>query len=307
MIVVAGDALVDLIVRADGSITAVPGGGPYNSARAVGRLGMPVSWIGGLSSDRFGRDLEAGLTGAGVDLAMAQRTELPTTLALAEIGADGAASYRFYTDATSAPAVLPEPLAAGLPVDTDAVLTGTLGFVLEPMATTLEGMVAALSPDVLLMIDPNCRPSITRDPDAFRARLTRVLARTDVVKVSTEDLEFLLPGASVNAAVAWVQAIGPRVVLVTDGAAPVRVVVDGVEHAVAAPQVEVVDTIGAGDTFGGAFLACLVQGGGWRHSAGDPDAVVRAARFAVRASAFVCQRAGANPPTLAELGGWPPA
>ena len=307
MIVVAGDALVDLIVRADGSITAVPGGGPYNSARAVGRLGMPVSWIGGLSSDRFGRDLEAGLTGAGVDLAMAQRTELPTTLALAEIGADGAASYRFYTDATSAPAVLPEPLAAGLPVDTDAVLTGTLGFVLEPMATTLEGMVAALSPDVLLMIDPNCRPSITREPDAFRARLTRVLARTDVVKVSTEDLEFLLPGASVNAAVAWVQAIGPRVVLVTDGAAPVRVVVDGVEHAVAAPQVEVVDTIGAGDTFGGAFLACLVQGGGWRHSAGDPDAVVRAARFAVRASAFVCQRAGANPPTLAELGGWPPA
>ena len=83
MIVVAGDALVDLIVRADGSITAVPGGGPYNSARAAGRLGMPVSWIGGLSSDRFGRDLEAGLSSAGVDLSMAQRTELPTTLALA--------------------------------------------------------------------------------------------------------------------------------------------------------------------------------------------------------------------------------
>ncbi len=305
MIVVAGDALVDLIVRADGSITAVPGGGPYNSARAIGRLGMPVSWIGGLSSDRFGRDLEAGLAGAGVDLSMAQRTELPTTLALAEIGVDGAASYRFYTDATSAPSVHPEPLAAGLPADTEAVLTGTLGFVLEPMATTLEGLVAALPPDLPLMVDPNCRPSITRDPDAFRARLTRVLARTDVVKVSTEDLAFLLPGASVNAAIAWVQAVGPRVVLVTDGAAPVRVVVDGVEHAVAAPQVEVVDTIGAGDTFGGAFLACLVQGGGGRHSAGDPDAVLRAARFAVRASAFVCERAGANPPTLAELGGWP--
>lgn len=305
MIVVAGDALVDLIVRADGSITAVPGGGPYNSARAIGRLGVPVSWIGGLSSDRFGRDLEAGLAGAGVDLSMAQRTDLPTTLALAEIGADGAASYRFYTDATSAPAVLPGPLAAGLPADTDAVLTGTLGFVLEPMATTLEGMVAALPPDVLLMIDPNCRPSITRDPDAFRARITRVLARADVVKVSTEDLAFLLPGAPVSAAIAWVQAMGPRVVLVTDGAAPVRVLVDGVEHQVPAPRVEVVDTIGAGDAFGGAFLACLVQGGGGRHVAGDADAVVRAARFAVCASAFVCQHAGANPPTLAELGGWP--
>jgi fructokinase len=307
VIVVAGDALVDLIVRADGSITAVPGGGPYNSARAIGRLGMAVSWIGGLSSDRFGQALEAGLTGAGVDLSMAQRTELPTTLALAEIGQDGAASYRFYTDATSAPAVLPGPLTRGLPTGTDAVLTGTLGFVLEPMATTLEALVAALPPDLLLMIDPNCRPSITRDPDGFRARLTRVLARADVVKVSTEDLAFLLPGSSTQAAAAWVQALGPRVVLITDGPAPVRVLIDGAEHLVPAPRVEVVDTIGAGDTFGGAFLACLVQGGGGRHSAGDPDAVLRAARFAVCASAFVCGHAGANPPTLAELGGWPAA
>jgi fructokinase len=307
VIVIAGDALVDLIVRADGSITAVPGGGPYNSARAVGRLGMPVSWIGGLSSDRFGRDLEAGLSGAGVDLSMAQRTDLPTTLALAEIGADGAASYRFYTDATSAPAVLPGPLAAGLPADTDAVLTGTLGFVLEPMGTTLEALVAALPPDLLLMIDPNCRPSITRDPAGFRARIARVLARADIVKVSTEDLEFLQPGETLVAAIGWVLALGSRVVLVTDGAAPVRVLIDGVEHQVAAPTVDVVDTIGAGDTFGGAFLACLVQGGGGRHTAGDPEAVLRAAQFAVRASAIVCGRAGANPPTLAELGGWPAA
>jgi fructokinase len=307
VIVLIGDALVDLIVRADGSITAVPGGGPYNSARAVGRLDVPVSWIGGLSTDRFGRELEAGLSGAGVDLSMAQRTDLPTTLALAEIGADGAASYRFYTDSTSAPSVHPGPLADGLPADTEALLTGTLGFVLEPMATTLEALVAALPPDLLLMIDPNCRPSITREPDAFRARMARVLARADIVKASTEDLAFLQPGEPITAAVGWVAALGPRVVLVTDGAAPVRVLIDGVEHQVAAPTVDVVDTIGAGDTFGGAFLACLVQGGARRHSVGDTAAVLRAARFAVRASAFVCERAGADPPTLDELGGWPPA
>ncbi len=307
MIVVAGDALIDLIVRADGTIAAVPGGGPYNSARALGRLRLPVSWIGGLSSDRFGRELEAGLAAAGVDLSMAQRTDLPTTLALAEIGVDGAASYRFYTDSTSAPAVLPDPLAQGLPADTEAVLTGTLGLVLEPMASTLEGMVADLRPDVLLMVDPNCRPSITRDPGAFRARMARVLARADVVKASTEDLAFLVPGEPLDAAVGWVQALGPRVLLVTDGAAPVRVLVDGAEHRVAAPSVEVVDTIGAGDTFGGAFLGCLVQGGGGRAAAGDAGAVLRAARFAVRASAVVCERAGANPPSLDELGGWPPA
>jgi fructokinase len=307
VIVVAGDALVDLIVRPDGSITAVPGGGPYNCARAVGRLEVPVAWIGGLSSDRFGRQLDAGLAGAGVDLSMAQRTDLPTTLAMAEIGDDGAASYRFYTDSTSAPAVLPGPLAGGLPPDTDAVLTGTLGLVLEPMATTLEGMVAALPGDMLLLVDPNCRPSITTDPAAFRARVGRVLARADIVKVSTEDLEFLLPGEPIPSAIGWVQSLGPRVVLVTDGPAPVRVLIDGAEHLVPAPRVDVVDTIGAGDTFGGAFLACLVHFGGGRHSAGDTDAVLRAARFAVRASALVCERAGANPPTLEELGGWPTA
>ena len=305
MIVVAGDALVDLIVRADGEIVAVPGGGPYNSARAIARLGVPVSFIGGLSSDRFGRTLEAGLADAGVELSMAQRTELPTTLALAELGADGAASYRFYTDGTSAPAVLSGPLASGPPSGTRAVLTGTLGFVLEPMATTLEAFALGLPDDVLLMVDPNCRPSITRDPDAYRARVARVLARADVVKVSTEDLLFLRPGASCAEATAWIETHGPRVVLVTDGGLPVRVRTDGVEREVVAPRVRVVDTVGAGDTFGGAFLACLVHGGGGRMSVADEPAVLRAARFAVRASAIVCERAGANPPTLAELGGWP--
>lgn len=305
MIVVAGDALVDLIVRPDGELVPVPGGGPYNSARAIARLGVPVSWIGGLSADRFGRMLEAGLAADGVSLELAQRTELPTTLALAELDADGTATYRFYADGTSAPAVLPGPLAGGLPAGTRAVLTGTLGFVLEPMATTLEGLVAALPGDVLLMVDPNCRPSITRDPDAYRARIARVLARADVVKVSTDDLAFLRPGASLAEAVTWVEACGPPVVLVTDGGRPVVVRVGGASHEVVAPRVEVVDTVGAGDTFGGAFLACLVHAGGGRGTVGDEAAVVRAARFAVRASAIVCERAGANPPTLAELGGWP--
>jgi fructokinase len=307
VIVIAGEALIDLIVRADGAISAAPGGGTYNSARAVGRLGVPVSWIGGLSSDRFGRELEAGLAEACVGLQLAQRTELPTTLALAEIGDDGAASYRFYTDGTSAPALLPAPLERGLPAGVCAVLTGSLGLVLEPMADTLERLIAGLPTDVLLMVDPNCRPSITRDPAGYRARMMRVLARADVVRLSTEDLTYLMPDESAAAGLARITGLGTRVVLLTDGPAPIRAFVAGAEHEVPAPAVEVVDTIGAGDTFGGAFLACLVQANGRRSSAGDPDAVLRATRFAARASAMVCRRAGANPPTLAELGGWPEA
>jgi fructokinase len=304
-IVVAGDALVDLIVRPGGEIIPVGGGGPFNSARAIARLGVPAAFVGGLSTDRFGRMLEEGLAGDGVDLRLAQRTDHPTTLALAELGADGSAAYRFYIEGTSAPAVLPGPLAGGLPRSTRAVLTGTLGMVLEPMATTLEGLVAALADEVLLLLDPNARPVIIPEPERWRERIVRVAARADVVKASAEDLAFLCPGSSLADAAAYVAGLGPRVVLVTDGDRPVTVLAGGRIEQVPAPPVTVVDTVGAGDTFGGAFLACLVHDGVGRDALGDGDAVLRAARFAVRASSFVCGRAGANPPTLAELGGWP--
>lgn len=305
LIVVAGDALVDLIVRPSGEIVPVGGGGPYNSVRAIARLGVPAAWIGGLSSDRFGRMLEAGLIADGVGLGLVQRTDNPTTLALAELGADGSAAYRFYIEGTSAPAVLPGALAGGLPSSTRAVLTGTLGMVLEPMATTLESMVASLADGVVLLLDPNARPVIIGDPEAWRARILRVVARTDVFKASAEDLAFLRPGSSIDAAVDWVRRHGPRVVLVTDGARPVTVFCGSRVERLPAPPVEVVDTVGAGDTFGGAFLACLVHEDVGRDGLADPEVVLRAARFAIRASSFVCGHAGANPPTLAELGGWP--
>jgi fructokinase len=307
LIVVAGEALVDLIVRPDGEIVSVAGGSPYNAVRAIARLGVAASWVGGLSSDRFGRMLENGLAGDGVGRDLVQRTDLPTTLALAELGADGSASYRFYTQATSAPAVLPGPLAGGIPASARAFLTGSLGLVLEPMASTLEAIAEVVPPDRIVMLDPNARPSITPDPDAWRARMTRIMARADIVKASTEDLEFLRPGESPEAAAAWIKAHGPAVVLVTDGSRPVRVLVGDAFELVPAPPVTVVDTVGAGDTFGGAFLACLVHEGVGPDGMGDATTILRAVRFAVRASAFVCGRAGANPPTLAELGGWPTA
>ena len=307
MIVVAGEALIDLIVRPDGQMVPVAGGAPYNTARAIGRLGVEVAWLGGLSRDHFGHVLEGGLSADGVSLALAERTDLPTTLAVAELDEGGAATYRFYVDGTSAPAVAAEALAAGLPMSTRAVHVGALGLVLEPMATTLEALVAELPGHVLLMVDPNCRPSIIRDPDGFRARIDRVLARADVVKVSTEDLAFLVPGKMADESARRMAAPGPRVVLITDGARPVRAWIDGSVCEVEAPAVIVVDTVGAGDTFGGAFLACLLAGGGGREAVADPAAVLRAVRFAVRASAMVCERPGADPPTLAQLGGWPAA
>ena len=157
---------------------------------------------------------------------------------------------------------------------------------------------------MLLLVDPNCRPSIVRDPAAYRTRMTTLLARADVVKVSVEDLAFLRPGADARGGIAWLAGLGPSAIFVTDGGDAVRVVVDGAAQALDVPRIEVVDTVGAGDTFGGAALACLVQDGITRATLGT-EAAIRAARFGVRAAAIACTRAGANPPTLAELGGWP--
>ena len=196
MIVVAGEALMDLIVAPDGSVSANPGGGPYNTARTIARLGQPVAFLGRISSDRFGTELRANLARDGVSSDGVIETDDPTTLALVELDEHGVATYQFYVDGTSAAgltdaeadAVMAAPAAAG-----NALHVGTLGLVLEPVGTTLERMVSGADTDRLVMVDPNYRPSATPDLAAFRARIDRIAGRADVVKVSDEDLRFLAP------------------------------------------------------------------------------------------------------------------
>ncbi len=292
VIVVAGEALVDVIARRDGEIDAVPGGGPFNTARAIGRLGVPVAWAGVLSHDANGRAMAEALAADGVSLDLVQRTALPTTQAFAELDDRGEARYRFMVDDTSAPSLDAVRLQASMPADLAALHVGTLGLVFEPMAGALERLVAGLPDDVLLMVDPNCRPSAIPDPDAYRARMARILARADIVKLSTADAAFL--GFDVAA----------PVVVVTDAGGPVRVRTGGEDHEVPVPHIEVIDTVGAGDTFGGAMLAWLVDAGVTRSTVADAGSVLAAVRFAVRASGIVCRRPGADPPTLEDLGGW---
>jgi fructokinase len=302
VIIVGGEALVDLVIDPTGQVAAKLGGGPFNAARAAGRLGSPVSFLGALSDDRFGRLLLAQLVDDGVDVSLVQSTEYPTTLAAAELDEYGSATYHFYLDHTSAPTVSDAVLPAG----TRIFHVGTLGMVLEPMATTMERLVATAPDDLLVLLDPNCRPRVTPDRAGYLQRLARMGLRADVVKVSTDDLEFIAPGDH-EVAVQSLLDGGATVVLHTDGGDSVRIRLADERVDVPVPRVQVADTIGAGDSFGGAFAAWWQQAELGRSDLRDVAALVAAVTAAVQVAAISCTRVGAQPPFAAELGAaWAP-
>ena len=298
-IVVGGEALIDLVPHAD-QLIAHPGGGPYNTARTLARLEQDVHYLGCLSDDGFGTTLRARLEEDGVRLDTVVPTSRPTTLALAEVDAGGGATYRFYTDGTSAPSVTPEQALAALPDDVDILHVGTLGLVMEPIASALQAVVEAVADRALVMVDPNCRPTFIADRDAYRAGLDKTLRHAHVVKVSGDDLEYLTPGLGVAEAA---RALGVPVALVTLGGDGALVVTREDEYTVAAPKITVVDTIGAGDAFGGGFLAYWARAGLRREALEDAAAVRAATTFACVVAARTCERAGASPPRYSDLDG----
>jgi fructokinase len=301
VILVGGEALIDLVMEAGDTLSAHPGGGPFNAARTIGRLEQPVSYLGRLSTDRFGNDMATILADDDVRLDAVVRTDDPTTLALAELDEQGSAKYRFYTEGTAAAGLTAEDALAVLPAHVDTVLVGTLGLVLEPMAGALEAVVERLAGDALVAVDPNCRPWVISDPEGYRRRLTRILRRSDLLKLSEEDADWLQPGAPpVDATRALIQG-GPAVAVLTRGGEGAVVVTADEDVAVEAPPVEVVDTIGAGDAFIGSFLAHWRERGLLRAALSDLDAVVESTRFAVLVAARTCERAGASPPHRGEL------
>jgi fructokinase len=302
VIVVGGEALYDLVMQgATDDLRGHPGGGPFNTARTLGRLARPVAYLGRISSDRFGRRLESLLVDDGVDLGSVVRTDDPTTLALAEVDDNGVARYRFYERGTSVPGLEPSKALEALPSEVEIVHVGTLGLALEPVATALETVVSRLADTALVMVDPNCRPSVVDDADAYRKRIRRVLANAHVVKVSEEDIEFLEPDRSAIEGVRALLECGPSVGLLTRGPNGAVVITRTAEVAVPAPRAKVVDTIGAGDAFGGGFLAWWSERGLGRDELGNIDLVVEATEFACLVAARTCSRPGASPPWRHEL------
>lgn len=301
MITVVGEALVDIIVDQSGNVTSVVGGGPLNTARTVARLGLPSRFLGGISSDAFGGRIARLLDADGVTYALGQRLPEPTTLAIASIDASGAATYRFMLEGTSAAAVTPERALAAVGDDCRAVHVGTLGLVLQPLAEASAAVVEAATEDQIVMVDPNCRPSVMSAGNPFDRILRRVLGRADLVKVSGDDLEVMYPGIDPVQAAIRLQDDCGAVVLFTDGSAAVRILTGRGVEVLDVPRVDVVDTVGAGDSFSGGFLTHWLKAGRTRSDLRDDAALAAATRFGIAVAGITCQRAGADPPFASEL------
>ncbi|MFJ8466870.1 carbohydrate kinase family protein [Streptomyces swartbergensis] len=301
MIVVAGEALIDLVPRGTGALAALQpalGGGPYNTAVALGRLGSPAAFCSRVSFDTFGEALLDRLRETGVDVSSVQRGAEPTTLAVATVGSDGSAAYSFYVDGT-ADRLFTAP--AALPPGTRAVSFGTCSLVLEPGASAYEELMrAAAAQGVFTALDPNIRAGLIPDADAYRARFKSWLPSVSLLKLSEEDARWL--GGTPEE---WLAA-GPAAVVITRGGDGLTAFTAGGEYSVPGERVEVVDTIGAGDTVNAALLHGLAARdalSGQALAALGPEGWAGLLGFAARAAAVTCSRAGAEPPYAHELKG----
>jgi fructokinase len=309
VIVVGGEALVDLVPgdpldsTVDGGLRALLprlGGGPYNVALAAGRLGVPTAFLSRVSTDRFGDAMVDRLHASDVDTSLLQRGDEPTTLAVVALDAKGAAHYTFYVEGT-ADRLVADP--GPLPEAVTALSLGTLGMVLEPGASAYEAMLRReAARGVLTVLDPNIREALITDPAAYRARFASWLPDVRLLKISDDDTAWLTEGADpVGAAKTWVES-GVDAVVLTRGADGIAVITAAGEVAhVPSRRVEVVDTIGAGDTVQGALLAWLTTREVSDLASLDADAWREALTFAAKAASITVSRSGAEPPTSADM------
>ncbi len=306
MILSCGEALIDMLprktTRDEDAFVPYPGGAVFNTAIALGRLGAPAGFLSGLSSDLFGEMLRGSLRTSGVSCDLAVVSDRPTTLAFVRL-VDGQASYAFYDENTAGRMLAPDDLP-DLPEEVEALFFGGISLVVDPSGAAYEKLLAREAADRVIMIDPNVRPGFITDEEAYRARIDRMIGRSDLVKLSDEDLRWLYGKGSLEDLAGEVLGRGATAVFVTEGAKGASAYTAGDAVRVAARKVEVVDTVGAGDTFNAGVLATL-------HHAGVLDkpgvarleaGVLRAAlELGVAAAAVTVSRAGANPPWASEV------
>jgi fructokinase len=308
MILCCGEALIDMIPTAtlsgiDGFVPHA-GGAVFNTAIALGRLGASAGLLTGLSHDMFGAQLDAALRASHVNTDHLVRCDRPTTLAFVQL-TDGQARYSFM-DENSAGRMITAAELPAIAQDVTAMFFGGISLASEPCANAYATLSAREAAQRTIMLDPNIRTGFIRDTDRYRKRLAAMLSHTDIVKVSDEDLDWIVQGArSTDAKAHDLLKFGPNVVIVTRGGkGATGYLHNGERIDVAAAQVQVVDTVGAGDTFNAGFLASLDEAGRLDKAsvrAMEADTLERALGYGARVAAITVSRSGANSPWISEL------
>jgi fructokinase len=318
MIICCGKVLIDRIPfsgKASGYLP-FPGGSPYNTAIAIGRLDTPVLFFGKFSKDFFGEMLLKRLQDNNVKEDLIMRSELNSTLAFVKLEKGLNPQYIFYTEGTADRSLSVEDLPKKLPVETRCICYGSIAMTMEPLATAIETLIlrenalyvqGKIAP--VISFDPNIRPFMIKDKKAFISRMEKWIAASQITKISAEDFNFIFPGLSPEKALYKILAMGPRLAIVTLGSKGAMAMLrrnDGSLTKVVAPVVDlpVKDTIGAGDAFHGAFLSWLIKNERMYCSslaALSETELYDALYFANKAASIVCNRQGAEPPTLKEV------
>jgi fructokinase len=290
---VVGEALIDLVPGPSGAVERIVGGGPANTAKALAGFGFETSFVGGISSDEFGGSIWAELSGAGVDLSLVKFSDLPTATAKVSLDLDGKASYDFNLEGTATFAFSRDWLPRREP---EVIHIGTLATIVEPGASELLEWIQGFSAPIVF--DPNVRVSVLSDVGRYRELVERWVNISSVVKVSEEDISFLFGDRDfISVAREWISN-GVELVVITRGAnGLVGITSESVVEVTGVP-VDVVDTIGAGDTVGAIVVEAIIEQG---LAAFESERLTLVLERAARAASITCSRVGAKPPTRDEL------
>ena len=322
MIICIGEALIDMIrapvSKSADSFIPVPGGSPFNTAIAIGKMGVPVKFLGKFSTDFFGDLLLKRLKDYKVGDDLILRSNLNTTLAFVRPEKGKESQYVFYTEETADRSLDIKDLPAKLPDETNCILFGSIAMTMEPLASAIDALVlregsrknaAEMDLAPIISFDPNIRPFMIKDRTAFVSRFEKWVASSTIAKASMADIEYLYPKLEPEKALQKILAMGPRLAICTMGLKGALALLrrnDGSLTKVSAPVVNlpVVDTIGAGDIFHGAFLSWLSLKEKMTRSSlanlSEAD-LYKALLFANKAASIVCTRRGAEPPSYREV------
>ena len=302
MIVCCGEALIDFLPREGGTYQPLNGGSIFNTAIALGRLGVATGFFSGLSTDFFGDSLKQGLKASGVDLKYVKIWDRPTTLAFVKFDG-GHARYSFFDD-NSASRMLVKKDLPKLAAKVTALHFGSISLIPEPGGATLEALMKRETKTRVLSLDPNIRPSLIKDRRSHLARLNRLIAMCDILKISDEDVKWMTGKTDLTgAARKWLKA-GAKIVAITKGGEGVEAFTKRFAISLPAVKVKLADTVGAGDTFTAGLLAALARANRLTKphlAAIGEEALREALSFAAQAAAITCSRPGADPPWAREL------